>query len=106
MALDGFLGTVYSSTSSGNCFIGADVGAGLTLALTRVRFFPNSRWIIASNYLLGATIDASNDGTNWVTLATIDSTVHSGWNIVPISTTNDYRYVRFAHNAKSQCSLA
>lgn len=106
LAFDGFLGTVYTSASTGNCFIGADVGSGLTLLPTRVRFFPNSKWIIASNYLLGATLEASNDVTNWVTLATVDSTVHSGWNIVPISTTNKYRYLRFAHNSQSKCSLA
>jgi hypothetical protein len=56
LAFDGFLGTVYNSASSGACFIGADVGAGMTLHLTRVRFFPNSRWTIASNYLLGARL--------------------------------------------------
>lgn len=106
LAFDEFLGTVYTSTSTGNCFIGADVGAGLTLLPTRVRFFPNSKWIIASNYLLGATLDASNDNTNWVNLATVDSTVHSGWNIVPINTATKYRYLRFAHNTQSKCSLA
>ena len=106
LAFDGFLGTVYTSNSTGNCFIGADVGAGLTLLTTRVRFFPNSMWVIASNYILGATIEASNDNINWVNLATVDSTVHSGWNILPINTTNKYRYLRFAHNAQSMCSLA
>lgn len=55
-AFDGFLGTVYTSLNSGACFIGADVGAGLTLKITRVRFFPNSKYVIASNYLIGATL--------------------------------------------------
>ena len=103
---DGFLGTTYSSTSSSACFIGADIGAGLVLQLTRVRFFPNSKWLIASNYLLGATLEGSNDNSAWTTLATVDSTVHSGWNIVPISSKSKYRYVRFAHTSVSKCSLA
>jgi hypothetical protein len=105
-AFDGFLGTIYNSSSSGACFIGADVGAGMTLHLNRVRFFPNSRWVIASNYLLGATLQVSNDQSSWVTLATVDSTVCSGWNVLPITTSSNYRYVRFAHDATSQCELA
>lgn len=103
---DGFLGTIYSSTSSSACFIGADVGSGLVVQLTRVRFFPNSRWLIASNYIIGATLEGSNDNSVWTNLATVDSTVHSGWNIVPISSSNKYRYVRFAHTSVSKCSLA
>lgn len=103
---DGFLGTTYSSTSNGACFIGADLGSGLVIQLTRVRFFPNSKWLIASNYLLGATLEGSNDNSAWTNLATVDSTVHSGWNIVPISSKNKYRYVRFAHTSTSKCSLA
>lgn len=105
-AFDGLQGTIYTSTSTGACFIGADVGSGLTLSLSRVRFFPNSKWIVASSYLIGATIQASNDQTNWVTLATIDSTVRSGWNIVQIDTSVTYRYIRFAHDSTSKCGLA
>jgi hypothetical protein len=55
-AFDGFQGTIYSSSSSSTCYIGADVGSGLVFLLSRVRFFPNSKWLIASKYLIGATL--------------------------------------------------
>lgn len=40
------------------------------------------------------------------TIATIDSIVHSGWNILPFTLDRHYRYYRFVHNQKSQCQLA
>lgn len=105
-AFDNLFGTVYTSPSVGDCFIGFDVGSDLVLELTRIRFFPNSRWTIASQYLVGATFQASNDNSSWTTFHTIDATVRSGWNILPFSLPNKYRYYRFAHNVSSQCSLA
>ena len=103
---DGRPGTVYTSNSSSDCFLGIDVGSQLTLNLTRLRFFPNSNWIIAANYLVGATIQASNDNTNYDIIAYIDSTVHTGWNILPTTLTKTYRYFKFVHNIVSQCQLA
>lgn len=97
---------MYSSSSGSTCFLGIDVGSELELSLTRIRFFPNSKWIIAANYLIGATIQASNDGVQYDTIASIDSTVHSGWNIVPFSLNQNYRYVRFVHDSTSKCELA
>jgi hypothetical protein len=105
-AFDTLFGTVYTSPSVGNCFIGFDVGSDLLLELTRIRFFPNSRWTVASKYLVGATFEASNDNSSWTIIKTIDATVRSGWNILPFSLPSNYRYYRFAHNANSQCSLA
>ncbi len=62
--------------------------------------------MIVANYLVGATIEASVDGSNYNVIATIDSTVHSGWNILPFKLTQFYRYVRFSHNQASKCQLA
>ena len=104
-AFDSVHGTVYSSSST-ICYIGIDTGSEMVLNLTRIRFFPNSNWLIASDYFVGATLEASIDGINYNTLATIDSTVHSGWNIHPFALTTHYRYVRFAHNSNSRCKLA
>lgn len=103
---DNVQGSVYTSTSTGTCFIGIDVGSGLIFNLSRFRYFPNSLWVIASNYLIGAQLLASNDNANWDTLYTVDSNVHSGWNTFIISTTSNYRYFKFSHNQQSHCSLA
>jgi len=76
------------------------------LNLTRIRFFPNSRWLITANYLVGATFEASNDGSNYNVIASVDSTVHTGWNILQLSLNTAYRYIRFSHDQDSACQLA
>jgi hypothetical protein len=43
---------------------------------------------------------------SWTTLASIDQTVHSGWNTFKSKTSTPFRYVRFSHNQSSKCSLA
>lgn len=62
---DGLQSTVYNSSSASTCFVGIDVGSELSLNLTRIRYFPNGKWLIAANYLIGATFEASKDGTNY-----------------------------------------
>ena len=74
--------------------------------MTRVRYFPNSKWLTAASYLVGATFEGSNDGTNYDVVASVDSTVHTGWNIIQTDLTKVYRYFRFAHNQVSACQLA
>lgn len=39
-------------------------------------------------------------------IATIDSSVHSGWNVKPLALGQYYRFVRFSHDQVSQCQLA
>jgi len=105
-AFDNVHGTTYVSSSTGNCYIGIDVGVGLVLDVSKVRFFPYSRWLIAANYLVGSSFEASLDGVTWVNLITIDSTVHSGWNDLKIVSSTKYRFYRFSHNSVSKCQLA
>lgn len=51
-------------------------------------------------------IQVSNDNTTWITIATVDQTVHAGWNSFMISDTTLYRYIRFSHTSASKCNLA
>jgi hypothetical protein len=106
LASDGLLSTIYSS-SAATCYVGVDFGEYLRADITRIRYFPNRSWRAANAYILGATITASNDGTTWSTLFTVDSSVHTGWNIWRPSAalTTTYRYVRFEHNSTSKCQL-
>jgi hypothetical protein len=106
LASDGLLSTIYSS-STATCYVGVDFGEYLRADITRIRYFPNRSWRAANAYILGATITASNDGTTWSTLFTVDSSVHTGWNIWRPSAalTTTYRYVRFEHNSTSKCQL-
>ena len=46
-AFDNVHGTIYSSQNP-TCSLGIDVGTDVLLNLTKVRFFPNSRWFIAA----------------------------------------------------------
>ena len=102
---DGQYNSYYSSSSS-NCFVGFDFGEGRKVKVHRIRYFPYSKWVIASDYIKGATIEASNDNSNYDLLGTIDETVHSGWNSIIFTVTTPYRYIRISHNTASKCMLA
>jgi len=97
--------TNYESNNS-QCAIGIDIGAALGLSITRIRFFPNVAWNIASNYLKDAQFQVSNDNSTWTNISNIDSMVHAGWNIIIPSDQTPYRYIRFNHNSTSKCMLA
>jgi hypothetical protein len=74
--------------------------------ITRLRIFPNPAWQVAYKYILGASIQVSNDNITWSTLATVDQTIHAGWNSYMITNTNTFRYVKFAHTSVSMCQIA
>ena len=42
---------------------------------------------------------------NWTTLVTVDQSVHRGWNVLKTIVREHFRYIRFAHDQRSQCSL-
>ena len=97
--------TMYNSNNTA-CSVGIDIGKGLGVQLTRVRYFPNPSWNIAYQFIKGATIKVSNDNITYTTIATVDQTVHAGWNSFMISNVNIFRYVRFSHTSQSKCNLA
>lgn len=74
--------------------------------MTRVRYFPNPSWNIAYQYIKGGKFQVSNDNSSWTTIATVDQTVHAGWNSFMIKNPNIYRYIRFVHDSTSKCKLA
>jgi hypothetical protein len=86
--------------------MGVDAGEGLGIQLSRIRYFPNYQWNIASLFVEGGRFEASNDNLTWVLLTKIDQTVHAGWNSIYPNNKNVYRYVRFVHDQTSKCGLA
>ena len=78
----------------------------MAVSVSRIRLFPNFNWENVGKKILHATIQGSNDMTSWNTLATIDQTIHSGWNVIKSVDTTPYRYIRFHHNSTSQCNIA
>ena len=105
LSFDG-LSTTYYSSPNPVCWIGIDFGSVSSASISRIRFFPNLNWFNTAAILLDATFEGSNDGNTWTNLATIDQTIHSGWNILASSQTTPYRYIRFAHKNVSQCNIA
>lgn len=105
LSFDGLSTTYYSSPNSA-CWIGIDFGTSSSASISRMRLFPNLNWVNTASKLLDATFEGSNDGNSWNTLATVDQTIHSGWNTLASSLTTPYRYVRFAHNNASKCNIA
>ena len=91
--------TTYYSLNS-PCSLGIDIGANLGIQLTRIRYFPNSTWNVASSYIKDAIFEVSNDNITYTNIGTVDQNVHAGWNSIMISDQNIYRYVRFSHTDK------
>jgi hypothetical protein len=96
----------YYVSSNAQCWIGMDMGAGVTVKVNRFKYLPNMIWRNNSKILQGATFEGSNDMNSWSTLATIDQTVKRGWNVIVTTLRADFRFIRFKHNSTSQCSLA
>jgi hypothetical protein len=78
----------------------------LGVQISRIRYFPNPNWNVAYQYIKGAQVQVSNDNSTWVTIATVDQTVHAGWNSFMIADTNIYRYIKFVHGAVSKCQVS
>ena len=97
--------TIYNSTNA-VCEIGVDMGANIGIYMTRIRYFPNPLWTIASNYIMGGKFQASNDNSTWTDIATIDQTAHAGWNTLMVLDQNVYQYVKFVHTDVSGCQIA
>lgn len=104
-SFDNDLQSVYAS-SNPECWVGIDIGQNLTVAVSRIKFFPKLSWKNAANYLLYSKFEGSNDKNSWETLVLVDQTVHNGWNVFETLKVTPFRYVRFVHNSTSQCSLA
>lgn len=83
-----------------------DFGAGKSVNIKRVRYFPTMSWVIAGQYILGAKFEASNDGVTYTEVGVVDETVHVGWNSFLVDTASNYRYIRMSHNSTSGCQLA
>lgn len=75
-------------------------------SISRFSFFPSLNWLNVAQFILYSVFQGSNDGKTWTTLATIDQTVHTGWNVFASKDTSAYRYIRYLHNSTSKCSLA
>lgn len=52
LAFDNEHSTMYESNNS-VCSLGVDIGQNLGVQLTRIRYFPNYKWQIASKYIRG-----------------------------------------------------
>ena len=105
LAFDGKHSTIYDSSSS-SCFIGIDVGENKRVAIHRIRYFPYNRWTIAANYIKGAVIEGSVDGTNYIHIHTVDQAVHAGWKSFLSTSSTIFRYVRLRHSSASRCRIA
>ncbi len=104
-SFDGLVNTYYGS-SNAVCYLGLDTGSGLQVAVNRIRLFPSVDWANVGKKILQATVQGSNDMSTWTTLATVDQTIHSGWNVLKSLVSTPFRYVRFYHNSTSGCNIA
>ncbi|RTE10819.1 discoidin domain-containing protein [Paenibacillus whitsoniae] len=70
----------------------ADLGAGNAKVIGEIKFIPRPNQISRMN---GALIQGSNDGTNFVTLYTINNITELKWYSQVINNSTAYRYLRY-----------
>lgn len=107
-AFDNNTKSSYSSDSL-TCYTGLDFGAGVVAQISKIRYMPNTAWILLNKIFDGAVFEGSNDNTTWTTIFAIDAKlVHTGWNSwLDATGSNKWRYVRFQQtNGNSKCQLA
>ena len=87
------LQTTFYSSSNRECFISFDFGDN-NLKLHHITYFP--RVDFDPNLLLGTQFQISRNGKDFVTVHTINSLIHSGWNFfVPETTVSAIQAIRF-----------
>jgi len=78
----------------------------LLVKLDKVRFFPNRNWNVVGQFLTGATIDISTDGSTFTTAKTVDDRSHVGWNSIMFDSDQaPVRAIKFSHTSGSSCNL-
>ena len=70
----------------------ADLGAGNAKVVGEIKFIPRPNQISRMN---GALIQGSNDGTNFVTLYTINNITELKWYSQVVNNNTAYRYLRY-----------
>ena len=82
------------------------MGEGRQSKIKKVKFFPSQDWTITSEYIQGAVIEGSTDGSFYTEIGTVDQTVHAGWNSIMPDISTHYRFIRMRHTNDSECMLA
>jgi hypothetical protein len=68
---------------------------------------PNAFWNTSADYMVGVTIETSNDNITWNVLETVNGNVHGDWNFYrPSRLTSNFRFIRFKHNISSNCQFS
>lgn len=95
LAVDGNIGTTWAtaSTEGPPQWWYYDLGSGVKKAARKVRIY--QYYDANGGMLRDATVDASNNATDWITLYTIDDMPNSsGWNEYEFTNDSAYRYYR------------
>ena len=99
-----------TSTITGTCYLGLDVGAGAALAVTALRWFAPFTQAATAN---GGSFQASNDAATWTTLAVI-ANANEAWDEIDVvdttqptvNVTTAYRYIRYYAPPGGVCTMA
>ena len=102
--------TTVTSSISGTCWLGMDMGMGNALAVTEFRWFAPYTHASTAN---GGTFQGSNDLSSWVTFAAISNAMEA-WNEITVvdtsqptvNVTTAYRYVRYYAPPGGLCTMA
>jgi len=91
--------------SSSDCHVGMEFREGYVASLSKVKYIVSD---IAKDYFIDKlAFEASNDGTTYTNLFTVDYNVGSGWNTHEFESTAlpKYKFYRFKGSGSKSCKL-
>lgn len=91
--------------SSSDCHVGMEFREGYVASLSKVKYIVAD--IAKDKFIDVLAFEASNDGSTYTNLFTVDYNVGSGWNTHEFDSTDlpKYKFYRFKGSAASSCKL-
>jgi hypothetical protein len=91
--------------SSSDCHVGMEFREGYVASLSKVKYILSDT--AKDNFIDKLAFEASNDGTTYTNLFTVDYNVGSGWNTHEFASTAlpKYKYYRFKGDGAKSCRM-
>jgi autotransporter-associated beta strand protein len=102
-AFDGNTSTFCDDNSTGTGYTGIDLGSGNAQLLAYIRYYPRSGYL---SRMTGGKFQGSNDNSTWTDLYTIPSDPTLAWQMVTVSNTTAWRYLRYLGPANGHCNVS
>lgn len=100
-AFDGNTSTFCDDNSTGTGYTGIDLGSSNAQRIAYIRFIARSGYTARMN---GGKFQGSNDNSTWTDLYTVPSDPGASWQLVTVSNTTVWRYLRYLGPNSGHCN--